>query len=400
VAALLMLMDLGSVSVLVQVALYSLLLFLACMICHGELYRLRPAADHLTSFYLMVSVGGAAGGIFVNLVAPFIFLGYWEFFLAWLLTIAILVGVLLPRLIGSPRRLAVTLVIGSILATLGIAFGLNHSADALFVSRNFYGVLRVREIQAGGGRDFYMMIHGITVHGIQYRLPEYRGEPTTYFVEDSGGGLALLNHPRRGQGMRVGVLGLGAGTLAAYGQAGDTYRFYEINPVVVDLAEGRDGYFSFLGDSQADISVVLGDARISLEQELASGERQNFDVLILDTFSSDSIPVHLVTREALALYLEHLSPDGILAAHISNRHLDLQPVLWQLARVFDLAILRIDRPARPGDPGFPSDWILMSRNPALLQAPDIQAHAISLEEYSSSIRLWTDDYSNLFQILK
>jgi hypothetical protein len=390
----------GTLNVAIQVSVYSLLLFLACMIAHGELYLLRPSASHLTSFYLMVSVGGALGGIFVNLIAPTIFTGYWEFYLAWLLTIVIVIASLLPRW-DRPQVRAVVLCAVFVLASLGMTFGLNRYSDALFVRRNFYGILRVREWQSSSGRgDGYAMIHGATVHGIQYLAPEWRDQPTTYYVPDGGAGLVLLNHPRRGQGLRVGVLGLGVGTLASYAQPGDVYRFYEINPVVVDIAEGQGGYFSFLKDSRAQVTVVTGDARLSLEQELAQGQPQNFDVLVLDTFSSDSIPVHLVTKEAFAIYLQHLAPDGILATHISNRHLNLQPVFWQLAREYGLSIVLIDRPARPNDDGYPSQWVLLARDPALLQIPAIQEYAISFDTYSTSIRLWTDDYSNLFQILK
>ncbi len=383
-----------SLNVLVQIAIYNLLLFLACMICHGELYCLRPHADHLTSFYLMVSLGGAAGGIFVNLVAPIIFTGYWEFYLAWLLTIALLIVMLLPRFSAQvnfqARAMSMSFLIGVVLLSLG----LNKYQNALFVERNFYGVIRVREWDANANA----MIHGMTIHGVQYLNDRTR--PTTYFVEDSGVGLLLLDHPKRGQGLHVGVLGLGVGTLAAYAQDGDVYRFYEINPVAVQLAEGEGGYFSFLNDSEADVSIVVGDARISLEQELARGQSQNFDVLILDTFSSDSIPVHLVTKEAFALYLKHLTADGVIAAHISNRHLNLQPVLWQLAQKFGLAIVQVDRPGTSGAGSFPSEWILMARDPAILEIPEIKSHAISFDNYSTSIQLWTDDYSNLFQILK
>jgi spermidine synthase len=244
------------------------------------------------------------------------------------------------------------------------------------------------------------MIHGATVHGIQYSSQEYRDQPTTYYVEDGGAGLVLLNHPKRGQGMRVGVLGLGVGALASYAQAGDSYRFYEINPAVIDLAQGEGDYFSFLKDSLATITIVEGDARISLERELANGERQNFDVLVLDAFSSDSIPVHLLTKESFALYLEHLAADGVIAAHISNRHLDLQGVFWKLAQEYRLAIVRVERPARANDDGFPSIWILLARDPALLEIPAIKEKAVSFDGYSTSLRLWTDDYSNLFQILK
>ena len=200
--------------------------------------------------------------------------------------------------------------------------------------------------------------------------------------------------------MRVGVLGLGVGTLATYAQAGDVYRMYEINPVVVKLAEGEGGYFTFLNDSKADVTVITGDARISLEQELSAGDAQNFDVLVLDTFSSDSIPVHLVTKEAFALYLEHLAPNGVIAAHISNRHLDLQPVLWQLAQEYSLDMVRISRPARAGDDGFPSEWILLTHDKSMLEIPAIASHSTTFDGYHSSIPLWTDDYSNLFQILR
>jgi spermidine synthase len=213
-------------------------------------------------------------------------------------------------------------------------------------------------------------------------------------------GLILLNHPRRGQGMRVGVLGLGVGTLAAYAQPGDWYRFYEINPTVVDIAEGQGGRFSFLKDCRGEVTVVTDDARLALERELAEGQPRNFDVLVLDAFSSDSIPIHLITKEAIAIYLQHLAPTGILAAHISNRHLDLRPVLWQIAREFNLSMLVIDRPAVPGDDGFSSRWVLLARDPASLQISALQGHAVPYNESVPSLRLWTDDYSNLFQILK
>ncbi|HNE06325.1 MAG TPA: fused MFS/spermidine synthase, partial [Anaerolineales bacterium] len=298
IAMLWVLLQAGELNVLIQIAVYTVLLFLACMICHGELYRLRPDAEHLTSFYLMVSVGGAVGGLFVNLVAPFIFTGYWEFYLAWLLTMVLLVVMLLPRFSSrvdlQSRSMSLAFVVGIVL----LALGLNPYQNALFAERNFYGVIRVREYDSNA----LAMIHGATVHGIQ--ILQERDRPTTYYVEESGVGLLLNNHPKRGN-MHVGVLGLGIGTVATYGMPGDDYRFYEINPVVVRLAQGEGDYFSFLSDSQAKVTVIEGDARISLENELASGNAQPFDVLVLDTFSSDSIPVHLVTKEAFALYTQY-----------------------------------------------------------------------------------------------
>ena len=391
----------GTLSVVVQVAVYSLLLFLACMIAHGELYLLRPSAEHLTTFYLMVSVGGALGGIFVNLVAPYIFTGYWEFYLAWLLTAVIVIVSLLPRWMGRASVRAGVLWGVTLVAVAGIMLGMNGYSDALFVHRNFYGILRVKAWASPSGfGDGYAMIHGATVHGIQYLAPDLRDQPTTYYVQDGGAGLVLLNHPRRGQGLRVGVLGLGAGTLATYAQPGDVYRFYEINPTVVEIAEGQGGYFSFLKDSRADVGVVTDDARLALERELAEGRPQNFDVLVLDTFSSDSIPVHLVTKEAFAVYLQHLKPDGVLAAHISNRHLDLRPVLWGLAQEYSLSMQVVERSPISGSDGFPSIWVLLAREPVSQSIPALQSHVTAYDGPATPLRLWTDDYSNLFQILK
>jgi spermidine synthase len=274
-------------------------------------------------------------------------------------------------------------------------------SDAQYARRNFYGVIRVRQLIPQGSTELAnVMTHGLTVHGLQFvGTSPLHLTPTTYYVRDSGIGLAILNHPRYGQSLRVGLLGLGAGTLAAYARPGDVYRFYEINPVVVDLAAGVGDYFSFVSDSKAELSIVLGDARISLERELADGRPQNFDVLVLDTFSSDAIPVHLVTKEAFALYLAHLAPDGVLAAHITNLHLDLQPVFWQLAQYYDLNLVRIEYKG-DSNGGYASHWILLSHDPKVLDIPPIQARAVDLNGYSTDVRLWTDDYSNLFQILK
>lgn len=381
-----------------QIMVYCLLLFAACMLCHGELYLLRPAAGHLTTFYLMVSVGGAFGGIFVSLIAPVIFNGYWEFFVALAMTVAILLAIFRSNRDDSARARFVFTVFA--LVTIMLAVLSTYFSGALFSKRNFYGVIRVREmIPAGSNESAYVMSHGITVHGMQFVKPEMRDLATTYYVRDGGAGLAILNHPRYGQGLRVGMLGVGAGTLAAYGQPGDKYRLYEINPVVIDLAEGQGGYFSFVPDSKADVSLVLGDARISLQRELDEGHLQSFDVLVLDTFSSDSIPVHLVTSQAFALYLEHLAPDGIIAAHVTNLHLDLQPVFWRLAQHYGLSMVRVNY-AGDSNGGYASHWILLARDPALLQTSAIEQHSIDLNGYSTDIKLWTDDYSNLFQILK
>ncbi|MEP6895955.1 MAG: ferrichrome ABC transporter permease, partial [Chloroflexota bacterium] len=388
-----------SVNIYLQIIAYSLLMFSACMLCHGELYLLRPDAQHLTSFYLMISVGGALGGIFASLIAPFIFNGYWEFMVALAMALALWLTALRAGRVENHAAwarfmLTVFLLITVLLSSVGNLTGI------LFSKRNFFGVIRVRElIPEGSTEPAYAMSHGITVHGLEFINPALRDVPTTYYIPGGGAGLALLNHPRTDKGLKVGLLGLGVGTLAAYGQPGDEYRLYEINSIVVDLAEGQGGYFSYLKDSKAHITTVLGDARISLERELAVGQPQNFDVLVLDTFSSDSIPVHLVTKEAFYLYLKHLAPDGIIAAHISNRHLDLKPVFWQIAKFYGLHIVSVDYPS-DNNGGYPTEWLLLTRDPALLEMPAIKSHSVDLSGYSTNLKLWTDDYSNLFQILK
>jgi hypothetical protein len=396
-----------------QILVYCLLLFAACMLCHGELYRLRPSADHLTGFYLMVSVGGALGGIFVSLIAPIIFNGYWEFLVGLAMALAVLLSIFRPSSILGKKQLTeeredlsararfiliIFLLVSLLLSVMGTYF-----SGSLFSKRNFYGVVRVREmVPDGSGQPAYVLSHGITVHGLQFiGSAQLRARPTTYYVPESGVGLAILHHPKYEQGrpMRVGLLGLGVGTLLTYARPGDVYRLYEINPVVNELASGKDGYFTFLSESKADLTLVSGDARISLQNELESGNSQNFDVLVLDTFSSDSIPVHLVTKEAFGLYLQHLAPDGIIAVHITNLHLDLQPVLWQVAKYYGLSIARVNY---DGDTqgGYASQWILLARDPVELKSPAIQERAVDLGGYSTDIKLWTDDYSNLFQILK
>lgn len=391
---------------LTQIGIYSVLAFACFMICHGELYRVRPRPGHLTLFYLMVSIGGAAGGVFVNFIAPIIFKGYWELnyglALVWLL-LAVMVFVRRTESLAGHYRFLFELLVG-VIAVLTLIFSVYYpigiSSDTLMRERNFYGVVSVWKTEGNRGQPAYILVHGHTQHGFQFFSAEEKARPTSYFTEESGIGLAILNHPKRGDPMRVGILGLGIGTLATYGQPGDEYRFYEINPAVIDLAEGQGQYFSFLQDSPADISVVLGDARISLERELSQGENQQFDLLVIDTFSSDSIPIHLVTKEAIDLYLRHLSAEGILAAHITNKHIDLVPVFKQLTDYFNLEMVIIDTPRNDEIGGYPSRWILMARDPSLLNIPGIAERASTLETNSTNISLWTDDYSNLFQILK
>ena len=389
-----------------QIGIFSLVLFFGCMICHGELYNLRPHPQRLPSFYLTVSAGGAIGGMLINFVAPYTFQGFWELPLGYVLCCVLFLIVvtktkmpsrsqLLSRI--SNALLITAVLITSIRAILFIGADLTGSLSS---QRNFYGVVRVRQLGSPGDPTYsYELVHGNTVHGAQFLATGKRDVPTAYYGPRSGVGVAILHYPRRAPGMRVGVLGLGTGTIASYGQPDDIYRFYEINPLVIQLAEGQGGYFTFLKDSRAQVEVVPGDARLSLERELAEGRPQQYDVLALDVFSNDSIPVHLLDEEAFALYLQHLQPEGILAVHITNGYLDLVPVVWTLADHFNLSRVLIED---PGDGLYtrPSTWMLLSRDSAVLNAPAITSRATPMAGYTPSIHLWTDEYSNLFQIMK
>jgi hypothetical protein len=403
--------------ILQQIGIYTLALFAACMVCHGELYRIRPHPAHLASFYLMVSIGGALGGMVINFIVPLIFKGFWELpiglTLCWLvfLVVTLVSGrIQLNRWVYIAEELLILVAVISASVRSYQQIQADQVND-LYIRRNFYGVLRVRQ------RDFYAvvplhledqfirayhrfaLIHGVTVHGYQFHDETLQDLPTSYYGKNSGAGLAILDHPKRGLGMRVGVLGLGVGTLAVYGQPGDVYRFYEINPDVIRLAEGENAYFTYLSKSLAKVEIVPGDARLSLEQELAAGQIRNYDVLLLDVFSSDSIPVHLLDAESFQVYWQQLSPEGILAIHISNRRLDLVPVVWTLADHFGLARALIEDTG-DGVITYASEWILLARDPALLANPAIASHAKPMNGYVSHVRLWTDDYNNLFQILK
>ncbi len=390
-----------------QIAIYSLLLFVCCMICHGELVRLKPDPRYLTSFYLMVSIGGAVGGIAVSLIAPYVFKDYWELPIGLLVCGLLLLGLTLfrkpPTATWRATRNMATLLAGALVLLGGMLtfYIQSRITGAAVASRNFYGVLRVNEINASQpDLRAYRLAHGAVLHGFQYTAVDKRRVPTAYFTENSGIGLALLHHPKRPGPLRIGVLGLGIGVLAAYSQPGDVLRFYEINPDVIRLAEGDGGYFTFLKDSPAQVQIVPGDARISLEQELAAGPPQYFDLLVLDTFNGDSIPVHLITRQALELYLYHLQPEGILAIHISNNYLDLRPVVYSLADSLQLGTALIETPA-DGDRVFLSSWVLLTRNREFLGQAAIADHCISRKPSDTAgFRMWTDDYSNLFQILR
>jgi len=353
-----------------------------------------------------VAGGGAVGGVFVGVLAPLLFNGYWEYPVGLLLCGALLIG-LVGRDAATPavRRTLVRtgLAAVSILAVTLLALRVAEAVPgAPSMSRNFYGVLRVRE-ELPGDATWHLraLTHGRIQHGFQYLAPDRRRQPTAYYGEESGVGRALRAHPRRasGQSLRIGVVGLGVGTLAAYTRPGDVLRFYEINPDVIALSKGPDPRFTFLADAAGSVDVVEGDARLSLERELARGALQRFDVLVLDAFSSDAIPVHLLTAEAFATYLAHLrDADAIVAVHTSNRHIRLEPVLLEVARRYGLAAVESD--TDPAGPAYSrSVWVLLSRRKDVLRRPGIGEAAVELTGHGRSVSLWTDDYSNVFGVV-
>ena len=376
----------------VQLAVFLPGMFIGCLFCHGELYKLRPAPARLTSFYLAVSLGGALGGLLVAVVAPLVFNGYYELGVA-LVVLATLAALRLATVGRIPAFVSLALLLG--IAASAAYDGFRYHRDVRVATRSFYGVLRVKEYgRAGEESHMRRLVHGAIMHGEQYMDDKYRRQLTTYYHEDSGIGAAIRSLPE-GRPAKVGVIGLGAGTIAAYGRKGDTYRFYDIDARVMQIARTQ---FTYLNDSAATIELALGDARLTLERE----PPQNFDVLAVDAFSSDAIPVHLITREALGTYLRHMKPDGIVAFHVSNRFLDLIPVVARLAKEQGAhAVLVRDDPDEEEDHRRSrSDWVLVSRDPAALQREAMVEREATEAEDRPEWRTWTDDYSNLIQILK
>ncbi len=392
----------SEISITRLVVIYCFTLMAICMVCHGELARLKPAApEQLTSFYLMISAGGALGSAAVVVLAPLVFSRFWEFQIA-LLGCAVLLVIVVLRdrsswayrfSLGMPVLVIAVIVLGAgTYRFTGKLLDFEGEGDIVAArSRNFFGIKSVLNEEAQT-----VLVHGHTLHGLQRSDPATHNEPTMYYARQSGIGLLLDNYPRAAEHeMRVGVIGMGAGTLAAYGRNGDYYRFYEIDPQVTAFSLGAHPPFTFVQSSAAHVDVVIGDARVKMQEEVSSGRLQNFDVLVVDAFSGDSVPVHLLTREAMALYLQQLrDPQSVVAIHLSSTDLDLRPVAESLARSYGLASVEVDTP-----PEVAPVWVLMSRDVAALRLPalDAVAHPVPVTQ---EVRTWTDDYSNLYQLLK
>ncbi len=447
-----------------QIICYTATLFVACMVCHGELYRLKPPPQRLTSYFLFISFGGALGGFLVAIVAPAVLndyrevqLGLWllsyvlgvlcfrhrsreltlaagvgamaiTFVLPWLRShfddtsglgeeyLAlfrdraphIIIGVLLfivcafdfrrrrvnaewqPRMAGFVMLLSVGLG-----AVFVIGWNERSSVEKLSASRNFYGTLKVLNYSPDDEEEnYHLLMHGATTHGLQFVKPEKAVMPTTYYSDSSGVGIAINNLPPGPR--RLGLVGLGTGTLAAYARQGDTLRIYEINPAVETLARS---HFKYLEYCQGTLDVVMGDARLMMERELADGRAQTFDLLALDAFSSDAIPVHLLTREAFEIYLKHLKPDGVIAVHISNRYLDLRPVVEKLAESFGMTVLGISDDNEPNWWVYATTWMLVTRNKEFAASEAVRGAADTPGNNKDS-PLWTDDFASLYSIMK
>jgi hypothetical protein len=372
-------------------------LFIACMVCHGELAKRKPHPRYLTLFFLMVALGGAIGGIFVALIAPRIFPNYWE------MPIAITgLGVLIAIVYsydddGVPRPLAVR----ASLLIMALSFGVylarierRANQEYILAARNFYGVLRVRDDPPEGGvNGIRVLIHGTINHGTELLSPGGGRIPTSYFGETSGISRAIRTKGEAGP-IRIGILGLGAGVTATLARAGDTLHYYEINPLVFQIAQTK---FDFWKDCPADKHLYFGDGRLTLEGMQTS---ENLDFLAMDAFTSDAVPMHLLTREAYAVYRRHLKPDGVLAINISNRYLDLEPIIAQAAKEMGWSGVVVYDEGDSESYYVSNTWILLSKSSAVFADPNFQDAYTTALQPRKGFRAWTDDYSNIIQILR
>ena len=412
-----------------QVLTYSIGLFFITMSLHGELVRLRPAPRRLTDFYLVIAAGGALGGASVALVTPRVFPGLWELHVGLVAT-AGLIGISwvreTRRVSAAPdtespepspmaRRFApaiafigwAALLAGSVLMVrLLVNDVVTESEDTIAAERSFYGVLRVVDQFPNDSVNHHIaLLHGPIEHGFQYASPDRVDWPTAYYSAESGVGITIGEARKIGQGggdmgpLSVGIVGLGSGTLAAYGKAGDEFTFYEIDPVVLALSETHFTYISRAEARGAHVEVLLGDARLVMEAQLEKGSPPSFNVLALDAFNGAAVPVHLLTEEAFEIYWQLVSEDGAVVVHVSNLHLDLSPVVRKLAEINDKQAVLIENFEVPSLGVSSSSWIIVTSNPEILDSTAVSAVFTPWDERDKEPILWTDDFSNLLAIL-
>jgi hypothetical protein len=378
-----------SLPIRVGILFFLLELFVSCLFCHAEACALRPAQSaESTLFYLLFAAGGALGSFLIGIAAPLLFRFNYDLALAFFVTAVLALAVTWANGWGQRLLWASASIL---LLVLVFLIRTAYERNTPVAVRNFYGSLRVKQTVGYPGATIRTLSNGNIQHGTQIFSPELSRTPTTYYAEDSGVGLAMSNCCE-GRPRNIGVIGLGAGTIAAYGQPGDHIRFYEINPAVIPIAKNL---FTYMRDSAAEITIVDGDARTSLVRE----EPQNFDVLVVDAFSGDAIPLHLLTAEAVAIYKRHLVPGGILAFHISNQHVDLEPEIVQLAKSAGMQATRISSPINDERGEFSATWMLVSGNAAFFATPEIFNHSHA-PVANPKVPLWTDDYSSLLPILR
>jgi SAM-dependent methyltransferase len=379
----------------VSIIIFLLEIFLAGLFLHCEAVALRPArASESTVFYLLFAAGGALGSFFIGIACPYLFTFNYD------LPITVFITALLALAVtwnsGWSQRMLWSIASAMLLALL-VMVHIASQRETTVAVRNFYAALRVKQNLRYPATVSRTLMNGIIEHGSQlFGTDELRHTPTTYYTRDSGVGLVLRfccpgPDPHTPRPRRIGVIGLGAGTIAAYGRPGDRITFYDINPAVAPIARN---VFTYIRDSGAKIDVVVGDARKSLARE----EPQHFDVLVVDAFSGDAIPIHLLTREALALYRRHLAPGGILAFHISNRHVDLEPPIAVLAASAGMEARHVHSLGKDSPGGYPATWMLVTDNAAFFLQPELVAHAF-YPDTRLGIPLWTDDYSALLPVL-
>jgi len=371
-------------------------LFICCMLCHGELALHKPAPQYLTLFYLMVSVGGAIGGVFVAIIAPRVFNSYLELPIGLVacgvLAVIVLFNVEIPKLGANPVRIALAIGVGLLAGYLMRKENADRQGYHLF-ARNFYGELRIRDDDVSQEYALRNLLHGTINHGSQRLNPEHRYEVNSYYAPSSGIGRTMGAKQALGP-VRYGVVGMGAGVMTGYCRAGDYVRVYEINPLVKSLSDR--GEFTFFGHCAGDKQVLMGDARLTMEKQ----EPQNYDVLVIDAFSSDAIPVHLLTREVMQLYFKLLKPDGVLAVHISNRYLDLAPVCARGAEFVGKKATVVTDDASDNTFANSTTWVLItSQDNNVFQNPSFEGANMYPASAAPTFRGWTDDYSSILPIL-
>jgi SAM-dependent methyltransferase len=380
------------VSLPIQIAIGFFLteLFFACLFCHAETYALRPEDPaESTLFYLLVAAGGAAGTIFIGIACPLLLDANYDVALAFLATAGLALAVTWNQ--GWGQRLLWSVGTG-LLLILVIALHVVYARDALVEERNFYGALRVKQSYVPPQAEIVRtLLNGTIEHGTQWFAPQFRRTPTTYYATDSGIGLAL-RYCCGNRARNIGVVGLGAGTIAAYGRAGDRIRFYEINPAVLPIAEHL---FTYLRDSGAQLSFATGDGRIALTREAP----QHYDVLAIDAFTGDAIPVHLLTIQAMQVYRRQLAPGGILAFHVSNQYVDLAPEVGLLAEAAGMQARVVDTPSNDARGEYRATWVLVTDNAAFFSQPQVLPATLPVHR-QPGLRVWTDDYSSLLPILQ